>query len=181
MADSHEGENALQRAFNNLRAPERSLASMVPDQFISRVVGTKNGGNVRNSESLDYEPMQNKIFYDRIKHAKDGKKKLYGCAAPRGPSLQRPLCSAQRCADGSMGDWPGRGPHCSAAVLDPPPPGPWACRRRPGTLADRRHACRVPTHARTHARRAAGTPARRWPSSRSRCSQASSPASSRSC
>ena len=77
MAD-HEGESSLQRVVNNLRAPERSLAAMVNEEFITRVVGTKNGPNVRNSESLDYEPMQNKIFYDRIKHAKEGKKKLYG-------------------------------------------------------------------------------------------------------
>jgi hypothetical protein len=74
-----EDDSPLMRVFNNLKAPERHLAAMVPsDAFITKVVGTKNGGNVRNSESLDYEPMQNKIFYDRLKHAKEGKKKLYG-------------------------------------------------------------------------------------------------------
>lgn len=30
------------------------------------------------SESLDYEPIQNKLFYDRMKSRKEGKKKLYG-------------------------------------------------------------------------------------------------------
>ena len=85
-------DSPLQRVLSSLKAPERSLAAMVPsDAFITKVVGSKNGGNVRNSESLDYEPMQNKIFYDRIKHAKESKKKLYGCAPPR-----RGLLAARR-------------------------------------------------------------------------------------
>ncbi len=37
------------------------------------------------SESLDYEPIQNKLFYDRMKSRKEGKKKLYGCVG-RSPS-----------------------------------------------------------------------------------------------
>ncbi|WIA21477.1 hypothetical protein OEZ85_000682 [Tetradesmus obliquus] len=37
---------------------------------MTKVFGTKNAPNQRVSESLDYEPVQNKIFYERMKAAK---------------------------------------------------------------------------------------------------------------
>lgn len=46
--------------------------------FLSKVLGTKVAATGRVSESLDYEPIQNKLFYDRMKSRKEGKKKLYG-------------------------------------------------------------------------------------------------------
>ncbi|PNH06168.1 Chloride channel protein CLC-a [Tetrabaena socialis] len=46
--------------------------------FLSKVLGTKIAATGRVSESLDYEPIQNKLFYDRMKTRKEGKKKLYG-------------------------------------------------------------------------------------------------------
>lgn len=46
--------------------------------FISKIVGSKAAPVNRVSESLDYEPIQNKLFYDRMKSRKEGKKKLYG-------------------------------------------------------------------------------------------------------
>lgn len=45
--------------------------------LLTKVLGTKAANN-RVSESLDYEPIQNKISFDRMRVRKDGKKKLYG-------------------------------------------------------------------------------------------------------
>ncbi|GFR49429.1 hypothetical protein Agub_g11486 [Astrephomene gubernaculifera] len=46
--------------------------------FLAKVLGSKTAATGRVSESLDYEPIQNKLFYDRMKSRKEGKKKLYG-------------------------------------------------------------------------------------------------------
>ena len=40
--------------------------------------GTKQVSNNRVSESLDYEPAQNKIFYDRMKSREKKKKSIFG-------------------------------------------------------------------------------------------------------
>lgn len=40
------------------------------DTLMTRVFGSKNVPNQRVSESLDYEPVQNKIFYERMRQAK---------------------------------------------------------------------------------------------------------------
>ena len=44
----------------------------------NRILGSKVAPSNRVSESLDYEPCQNKVFYDRMNIKKDGKKKLWG-------------------------------------------------------------------------------------------------------
>lgn len=40
------------------------------ETLMTKVFGTKNAPNQRVSESLDYEPVQNKIFYERMRTAK---------------------------------------------------------------------------------------------------------------
>lgn len=47
---------------------------------MTRVFGSKNAPNQRVSESLDYEPVQNKIFYERMRQAKK-ERHLFGWAA----------------------------------------------------------------------------------------------------
>lgn len=47
-----------------------ALPVLTADSLISRVFGSKNAPNQRVSESLDYEPVQNKIFYERMRQAK---------------------------------------------------------------------------------------------------------------
>jgi hypothetical protein len=51
-------------------------------EILTRVFGTKNAPTQRVSESLDYEPVQNTIFYKRMKAAKE-KKHLFGCVPKR--------------------------------------------------------------------------------------------------
>lgn len=63
--------------------------------FISKIVGSKAAPVNRVSESLDYEPIQNKLFYDRMKSRKEGKKKLYGWVAHH----QRLWCEVAALAD----------------------------------------------------------------------------------
>lgn len=46
--------------------------------FVDKVWGRAAPANNRVSESLDYEPTQNRLFYERMKARKEGKKKLYG-------------------------------------------------------------------------------------------------------
>lgn len=41
------------------------------ETLVTKVFGTKNAPSQRVSESLDYEPVQNKIFYERMKAAKE--------------------------------------------------------------------------------------------------------------
>lgn len=50
----------------------RSSAYAAPsaETLMTRVFGTKNAANQRVSESLDYEPVQNKIFYERMRQSK---------------------------------------------------------------------------------------------------------------
>ena len=60
-------------------APLSRSASGPPQaqQFFTKVFGTKNAPTQRVSESLDYEPVQNAIFYKRMKAAKEHKN-LFG-------------------------------------------------------------------------------------------------------
>ncbi len=46
---------------------------------LTKLIGTKAAPSNRVSESLDYEPIQNRVYQDRLRTKKDGKKKLYGC------------------------------------------------------------------------------------------------------
>lgn len=61
------------RGFHN---PFKMLSN---NPLIARVFGSKAAGNQRISESLDYEPVQNKIYFDKMKEGK-GEKKIYGYA-----------------------------------------------------------------------------------------------------
>lgn len=45
-------------------------APSTTETLMTKVFGTKNAPNQRVSESLDYEPVQNKIFYERMRAAK---------------------------------------------------------------------------------------------------------------
>lgn len=60
---------------------------------MTRVFGSKNAPNQRVSESLDYEPVQNKIFYERMRQAKKerhlfGSVALHGQAQAKEPLMQ---------------------------------------------------------------------------------------------
>jgi hypothetical protein len=57
-----------------------TVASLTADTLITRVFGSRNVPNQRVSESLDYEPVQNKIFYERMRQAKK-ERHLFGCVA----------------------------------------------------------------------------------------------------
>jgi chloride channel 7 len=73
------GDQPLLRTVTFNKAPPAAKPYTPGESFLSRLLGPKNPPTQRVSESLDYEPIQNKIFYDRIKESKK-KKKLYGCA-----------------------------------------------------------------------------------------------------
>ncbi|GLI59663.1 hypothetical protein VaNZ11_001600 [Volvox africanus] len=69
----------LGRSVTFARNPAPAKPSYDPgSSFLSKVLGSKTAPTGRVSESLDYEPIQNKLFYDRMKSRKEGKKKLYG-------------------------------------------------------------------------------------------------------
>jgi hypothetical protein len=59
------------------KAPAQSL-QLDRGSLVSKLIGTKNQATNRVSESLDYEPTQNRVFQDRMRAKKEGKKKLYG-------------------------------------------------------------------------------------------------------
>lgn len=59
------------------RAPSSAFNPANAQQLLVQVVGTKNPSQQKVSESLDYEPVQNKIFYDRMKASK-ANRKFYG-------------------------------------------------------------------------------------------------------
>lgn len=42
-----------------------------------KVFGSKTAGNQKIAESLDYEPVQNKLFLEKMKEGR-GEKKIYG-------------------------------------------------------------------------------------------------------
>lgn len=71
----HEGPSLLGRSIT-FSTPTRRAAAAGPvqsdgaDTLMTRVFGSKNVPNQRVSESLDYEPVQNKIFYERMRQAK---------------------------------------------------------------------------------------------------------------
>jgi chloride channel 7 len=56
--------------FTTRRAAAAPAAGDGPETLMTRVFGSKNAPNQRVSESLDYEPVQNKIFYERMRQAK---------------------------------------------------------------------------------------------------------------
>lgn len=69
---------------NGAPAPEPAptaggpFAAISNNAVITKVFGTSKPVNTKVSESLDYEPVQNKLFLDRMKAGK-GEKKIYGC------------------------------------------------------------------------------------------------------
>ena len=65
----------LLRAITFNRASSR--APTATETLVAKVFGTKNAPNQRVSESLDYEPVQNKIFYERMRASKE-KRHLFG-------------------------------------------------------------------------------------------------------
>jgi hypothetical protein len=74
--DAHgEGRGLLKEA--TFREVRHRGAAPTPQELLTRVWGTKNAPAQRVSESLDYEPVQNTIFYKRMKAAKE-KKHLFG-------------------------------------------------------------------------------------------------------
>ncbi len=79
MAPAEDETPMLGRSVTFQRNPPKAptYASDQPS-FLSKVLGNKDAATGRVSESLDYEPIQNKLFYDRMKSRKEGKKKLYG-------------------------------------------------------------------------------------------------------
>jgi chloride channel 7 len=54
-----------------------SRPATTTETLVTKVFGTATAPNQRVSESLDYEPVQNKIFYERMKAAKE-KRHLFG-------------------------------------------------------------------------------------------------------
>jgi hypothetical protein len=72
MSDSplppiHEGERATLLRNVTFRS---DAAPAVKETIMTKVFGTSAPGNQRVSESLDYEPVQNRIFFERMKAAK---------------------------------------------------------------------------------------------------------------
>lgn len=78
MADlGSEEQNSLLKRTVTFKAPRPT--SYAPDApLLRKIIGTKQAPTNRVSESLDYEPIQNKLYYERLKAKKEGKKKLYG-------------------------------------------------------------------------------------------------------
>lgn len=76
--DGHTDRESLLKRTVTFKAPQRTYNA--DTSFLTKVLGTKVAAPNANrvSESLDYEPIQNKIFYDRMRAKKEGKKKLYG-------------------------------------------------------------------------------------------------------
>ncbi len=77
----HEGPGLLGRSITftapRRRAAGAALQSDGTETLMTRVFGSKNVPNQRVSESLDYEPVQNKIFYERMRQA-NKEKGLFG-------------------------------------------------------------------------------------------------------
>ena len=80
-----ETASMLGRSVTFKRNPIPAKYEATAATFLARIVGEKTAPVNRVSESLDYEPIQNKLFYDRMKSRKEGKKKLYGCVEGRVP------------------------------------------------------------------------------------------------
>ncbi|KIZ04574.1 Chloride channel protein CLC-a [Monoraphidium neglectum] len=77
MEPEHEQHGLLKSA--TFRQVTQRHTPQLPstEDILTKVFGTKNAPTQRVSESLDYEPVQNKIFYKRMKAAKE-KKHLFG-------------------------------------------------------------------------------------------------------
>jgi chloride channel 7 len=76
QVENGEGISLLKRTATFKAPPQRTYDPSA--SLLSKVLGTKNAANNRVSESLDYEPIQNKIYYERLKAKKEGKKKIWG-------------------------------------------------------------------------------------------------------
>lgn len=77
MESEHEQRGLLRMTtFTGVRSAP--AAPPTREEIIKRVFGTPAAPPPRNTESLDYEPVQNKIFYARMKAAKD-QRNLFGC------------------------------------------------------------------------------------------------------
>ncbi|GFH09782.1 uncharacterized protein HaLaN_04991 [Haematococcus lacustris] len=70
-------QESLLKQANTLKPPPMR-AYNASASLLTKVLGSKAAPVNRVSESLDYEPIQNKVFYDKLRVKKDGKKKLYG-------------------------------------------------------------------------------------------------------
>ena len=73
--NENEEQSLLTRTVTFRQAPKVYNADT---PLLRKVLGTKTAPTNRVSESLDYEAIQNRVYYDRIKRGKEGKKKLYG-------------------------------------------------------------------------------------------------------
>jgi hypothetical protein len=87
-----EGEHRGLLAAATFREQPRLRATAPSAQeLLTKVWGTKNAPTQRVSESLDYEPVQNAIFYKRMRAAKE-KKNLFGCAPRCAAPLRGVVC-----------------------------------------------------------------------------------------
>jgi hypothetical protein len=57
--------------FDKTGTPPHSTAPLTGQVLLNKIVGSTVASNQRVSESLDYEPVQNDLFYRRIKAAKE--------------------------------------------------------------------------------------------------------------
>lgn len=69
-AAAGEGRALLARNVTFRASASQAAAQNSTETLMTKVFGTKNAPNQRVSESLDYEPVQNKIFYERMRAAK---------------------------------------------------------------------------------------------------------------
>ncbi|KAF5836603.1 chloride channel [Dunaliella salina] len=70
-------ESLLQRTEQaSLNPPPRAYSPT--SSFFTRVLGTRRAPAHRVSESLDYEPLQNKLYVHQLHERRDGRKKVYG-------------------------------------------------------------------------------------------------------
>jgi hypothetical protein len=92
MEPEHEQHGLLKSA--TFRQVTQRHTPQLPstEDILTKVFGTKNAPTQRVSESLDYEPVQNKIFYKRMKAAKE-KKHLFGYEAVHDSASRRCCCS----------------------------------------------------------------------------------------
>lgn len=77
MGDHDDTRSLLNRTVT-FKAPTRAAAAPESTNLLTKIVGSKTAPNNRVSESLDYEPIQNQVYFERLKIKKEGKKKLYG-------------------------------------------------------------------------------------------------------
>lgn len=76
-SDPHSENRSLLRNAT-FKAPAQGVLTQPGASVLHKLIGTKTAATNRVSESLDYEPVQNRVFSDRQNDKKEGKKKLYG-------------------------------------------------------------------------------------------------------